>query len=338
MNILFILIGFLIGGFVVFLYYKPKFAEKVKQDAAILKEKEETEATLQSLNKEKEIALTVFSSLNAKIEMAKAELNNLNENIKTATDQFQSLLHSIEETTSSLYEQSKQAAEAKMKVLQLLLQKTYETKKQELELIYELKKNEITEKGNILQQNIEKAENRLEELTSKVHNALEAARRQEELESNLDFYRVVLSPEDENEIKVLLSIEHLLSNKRSLRMLIWTNYYSKKVNELAARVLGADEVCGIYKITNIETQQIYIGQSRSVKERIREHCKFSLGIDSPSNRLYTNMQKYGLSNFTFELMEKCSREKLDERERHWIAFYQSNNNLYGLNSTKGNEK
>lgn len=92
------------------------------------------------------------------------------------------------------------------------------------------------------------------ELTAKVQGAIEAARRQEELESNLDFYRVVLSQEDENEIKAFLSIEPLIVNKRSLRMFLWSNYYSKRVNELMARVLGATDVCGIYKITNIETQ------------------------------------------------------------------------------------
>lgn len=72
-------------------------------------------------------------------------------------------------------------------------------------------------------------------------------------------------------------------------MFLWSNYYSKRVNELMARVLGATDVCGIYKITNIETQQVYIGQSRNVRERVREHCKCALGIDSPNNRLYTNM-------------------------------------------------
>lgn len=338
MNIFFILIGFAVGGLIPYFYFKPKLAVKVKQDTAILKEKEETEAAIKSLNKEKEAALVAFNLLNSKIETAKTELNSLNENIKTATEQFHSLSVSLEEMASSLYEHSKQMAETKIKTLQLLLQRTYEVKKQQLTAEYQLMENEIAEKKNALQQSIEESKDKLDELTSKVHSALEAARRQKELESDLDFYRVVLSPEDENEIKVLLSIEYLLSNKRALRMLIWTNYYSKRVNELAARVLGADDVCGIYKITNIETQQIYIGQSRSIKERIREHCKFGLGIDSPGNRLYANMQKYGLSNFTFELMEKCSREKLDERERHWINFYQSNNNLHGLNSTKGNEK
>lgn len=91
------------------------------------------------------------------------------------------------------------------------------------------------------------------ELTSKVQGALEAARRQEELESNLDFYRIILSEEDEIEIKAFDSIKHLISNRRNLSMFLWTNYYSKRVNELATRVLGATTACGIYKITNIQT-------------------------------------------------------------------------------------
>lgn len=56
-----------------------------------------------------------------------------------------------------------------------------------------------------------------------------------------------------------MSIEHLIQNKRNLYMFIWTNYYSKKVNELAARILGSTTVMGIYKITNIITHEIYIG-------------------------------------------------------------------------------
>lgn len=90
-------------------------------------------------------------------------------------------------------------------------------------------------------------------------------------------------------------------------MFLWTNYYSKRVNELAIRVLGDKSIIGIYKITNIETQQVYIGQSKQIRERWREHCKAGLQIDTPgNNKLYSNMIKYGLENFTFELMEQCS--------------------------------
>ena len=46
------------------------------------------------------------------------------------------------------------------------------------------------------------------------------------------------------------------------------------------------------------------------------------------------MQNDGVWNFTFELIEECSRADLDKKEKQWIEMYQSN--IYSYNSTKGN--
>ena len=92
----------------------------------------------------------------------------------------------------------------------------------------------------------------------------------------------------------------------------------------------------IYKITNKQTGDIYIGQSVNVADRWKQHVKCGLGIDaSATNKLYNNMQKYGVWNFTFEILQKCTRDKLNEKERFWIQMYQSNK--VGLNVTKGNK-
>ena len=48
-------------------------------------------------------------------------------------------------------------------------------------------------------------------------------------------------------------------------MLIWTNYYSKRANDLCNRVLGTNKIIGIYKITNLKTKEVYIGQSVNYK-------------------------------------------------------------------------
>lgn len=45
------------------------------------------------------------------------------------------------------------------------------------------------------------------------------------------------------------------------------------------------------------------------------------------------MQKDGIWNFSFEVLEECPKEQLNEKEKLWIDLYQSN--VYGLNSTKG---
>jgi hypothetical protein len=45
------------------------------------------------------------------------------------------------------------------------------------------------------------------------------------------------------------------------------------------------------------------------------------------------MQKDGLENFTFELVEEVPKDKLTEREKYWINFYGSKE--YGLNERNG---
>jgi len=47
------------------------------------------------------------------------------------------------------------------------------------------------------------------------------------------------------------------------------------------------------------------------------------------------MQQYGVWMFTFELLEECSKDKLNEREKFWIDFYQSDKT--GMNSKGGNK-
>lgn len=45
------------------------------------------------------------------------------------------------------------------------------------------------------------------------------------------------------------------------------------------------------------------------------------------------MEKDGVQNFTFELLEEVPKDKLTEREKYWINFYDSKS--YGLNMREG---
>ncbi len=120
-------------------------------------------------------------------------------------------------------------------------------------------------------------------------------------------------------------------------MIIWSTYYLKKANDLCSRVLIKDTITGIYKITSKTTNMSYIGQAKNIKERWREHLKCGLGIDTPVGiKLYQAMKKEGINNFTFELLEECSSQELDEKEVFYINLYDSKN--YGFNSTSGNKK
>lgn len=87
---------------------------------------------------------------------------------------------------------------------------------------------------------------------------------------------------------------------------------------------------GIYKITNLINNKIYIGQSTNIQKRWEDHKFYSSKYQTAIQQAF---KKYGISNFSFEVLEECPKEKLDEREIYWIKFYDSYNNGYNL--TKG---
>ena len=170
-----------------------------------------------------------------------------------------------------------------------------------------------------------------------VYQAATAARlRQQEEQDKISFYRIKISEKQINDITHLQEWKKELNDPSIVSKIIWSAFVMKPTTDLCNRVLGSGSVCGIYKITNKQTEDIYIGQSVNVADRWKQHVKCGLGIDaSATNKLYNNMQKYGVWNFTFEILQKCTRDKLNEKERFWIQMYQSNK--VGLNVTKGNK-
>lgn len=87
---------------------------------------------------------------------------------------------------------------------------------------------------------------------------------------------------------------------------------------------------GIYKITNNINKHCYIGQSIHIEKRWEEH-KNKYNWQRESNKpLYLAFQKYGLENFTFEIIEECNQEQLNIKEQYWIDYYDSYKNGYNL--------
>lgn len=90
----------------------------------------------------------------------------------------------------------------------------------------------------------------------------------------------------------------------------------------------------IYKITNTLNDKIYIGQTvKTVEKRFQQHKNNRNKPYFSQIVLYKAFNKYGFENFTCEIIEEVENDKLDEREKYWIEYYDSYFN--GYNSTLG---
>lgn len=197
--------------------------------------------------------------------------------------------------------------------------------------------NEILNQKNIVEKQKDQAQKELDQVKHAVQAATAARLIQQEKEDKWRFYGIHLTDYQIDDIAYLQEWKHKLYDPSIVSKIIWSAYYIKPVGDMCNRVLGTQKKCGIYKLTNKATGQVYIGQSVDVSNRWKTHIKYGLGIDTPitPNKLYQSMQNSSLWYWTFELLQECPKEKLNERERFWIDFYQSDKT--GLNGTKGNK-
>lgn len=161
--------------------------------------------------------------------------------------------------------------------------------------------------------------------------------KEKEEKDKIDSYRLIPSDIELEDIKVLKEMRKSLRKPRILSMLIWQTYWQPLAKVQFPIILQDKTKIGIYKITNIKTQECYVGQSVDIYKRWCEHCKAGLGIDTPpGNKLYKAIQSEGLENFTFELLSQCKQNELNERERYFIKLFQAD--TYGYNSNVGIKK
>lgn len=87
--------------------------------------------------------------------------------------------------------------------------------------------------------------------------------------------------------------------------------------------------CGIYKIENNINHMVYIGQSINIENRFTQHKNNKNNYD-----IHVALQEFGVNNFSFDVVELCEKEQLNEREKYWISYY---NCQYpnGYNKTPG---
>ena len=174
-------------------------------------------------------------------------------------------------------------------------------------------------------------EEALMKMRSKVNAAIEAQKRELEKQTQQKFYQLNLSDEDIEEIHKIQSIAPFFRDPRPLNKVIYSAYYQRPLTDLIGRVLGPDKRTGIYKITNTINGKCYVGQARDGASRWQTHIKCAVGAErAPMNKLYPAMQKHGLENFTFEWLEDCLPDDLNEQEQYWQDFYQAKTFGYSM--------
>lgn len=99
---------------------------------------------------------------------------------------------------------------------------------------------------------------------------------------------------------------------------------------------------GIYKIENLINNKVYIGQSKDIEKRFKNHITNAFKGDASTNKeynkyLYRAFRKYGINNFKMEILEECSETELNDKEHYYILKYHSNDDYYGYNETCGYE-
>lgn len=314
MELLFILIGALVGAGVLYVIIKPKLKAIQELDEATKLQNEELHTELVALEKQ-HLALT-------------ARRQEIQDSIALLEKQ-------AEESSNAIYKKSWELANEKMSNASEAMSKQYEQAKQTAENDYleTLKDcvNSFTSQINDKKNELKKVQDELADLVQKLNSAVEANKRAEEIKQKQDFYRLQLTAIDLDEIKRLREVEPYLREKEPLNKVIWKVYYEKPYTDLIGRVVGTGIHTGIYKITNIENQMCYVGQAVNIADRWKQHIKRGIGAEAPTrNKLYPAMLEIGVENFTFEIVEECDKSKLNEREDYWQEFFHAKDFGYSI--------
>lgn len=315
--IIIFLLAAIISGLVVYLTLKPKLQQTVQINNSIIEQNRKLELENKQLIESNSILDQEHTQLVFERGRENDRLENLRSTIKVAEEQ-------ATEAANALYKSKMDAmkdcfAKDAVRVAQEHQENVEAFKKQYEETV-----------AHFMEQYRQMADN-VRNMRAINDAAVLAAKRAEEMKTAKDFYRIQLDDIDIEEIKALRSIEHLLRDKEPLNKIIWKCYYEKPTTDLIGRVIGGGVHTGIYKITEIETGKCYVGQAANLADRWKQHIKRGVGADVPTrNKLYPAMIAAGPENFTFEVIEECSRALLDEREDYWQDYFKAKEFGYSI--------
>ena len=307
MTAIYCILSLIAGALIVYFVLRPKLKIVQELDKTTAEQNEELRLQLSSLMAKKE---TIIEALNDLEDQAKRSADAAYQNnFALANQQF--------EIAAEKRSQEYQMEEANF-------QEEY------LNTMSECANQFITEIAT-KRQELSSLNGQIADVKLKIDASVEAAKRAEEIRINSKFYKLNLSEEDIEEIQHLRTVIPFLRNQEPLNKVIWKVYYEKPTSDLIGRVIGSGIHTGIYKITNLETEMCYVGQAANLGDRWKQHIKRGIGADAPTkNKLYPAMLSIGVENFSFEVIEECSRDLLDSREDYWQDFFKAKEFGYSI--------
>lgn len=93
---------------------------------------------------------------------------------------------------------------------------------------------------------------------------------------------------------------------------------------------------GIYTITNLVNNKLYVGFCSNFRKREKEHRNDLLGLKHPNCHLQNSCNKYGIDNFSFDILVECAKDLLFSEEHYWATLLDVHNRSYGYNISPTN--
>ena len=284
-----------------------------------------------------------YQKINKDIDIVKKEFFKENQNYRDIKQEVsvaqrelidtKNHLNDIQNNLSKTIDNQKELSQQAFKNYCEILDKQYEEAENEYDMYKDAMKTAYSNLQFELIKKAEAAKEELAQIEATRAAAIQAQIKEKEIEEQQSFYCLQIKDNDLKDVSVLESIKPKLNTPRILSMLIWQTYFRTPMTNLCNNIIGKDIKTGIYKITNQQTKECYIGQAVDLATRWKNHAKCGLGIDTPAgNKLYKAMQDYGIWNFSWEILELCSKDQLDEKEQYYIKLYQAKE--YGYNSKK----
>lgn len=270
------------------------------------------------------------------IERIETELSHLNKEIKEKQTFNDSLFRLREEEVDRLIETQKKEKlhnlenelliEKQKKLMTINAEVSLKTIEAQNSFSKFLEENEEAKK--VFQEELVEIRKEVEDFRLRRESINQAILREKELQEKEDFYKVNIAESAQEDIIVLEQIRPRLKNREALSKLIWEVFIQRPTIEMIKRVTAGRDVSGIYKITYTGTGEAYIGKTTNIKTRWQNHIKTAIGLEGAAHSsLHTHMEKHGVWNYTFEILEEVPKDKLTEREKFYINLYDTTKQL-----------